>query len=641
MDDRLALAEKYYQSNLDEQARALVEEVLAEPNPPRVAVSFAATLAFEARDLEAAVGYCDRLLEDEPDDAHTLLIKGRALFDLGRREHALTAMEAAVAADPELAAAHYNLGLLLQSSGQPGDAAKAYKRAIALQSPYPVAWNNLGLVLEQTGDIGAAVTAFRTAIDQFPQFSMAHNNLGAVLAASGRYSESAEAYGQALEHDPANADARTNLAVALLEQGELDAAIAEFDRVLAEDPTHPAAADNRRYAELYRCDDAQVIRALHAQEFPSVAPSIQFGLNSGSPLRVGFISPDFRRHSVSFFALPLIETLDRNAVAPVLFNAGTRQDSITARYQAAAAEWFDVAAMTDPDLITLMRDARLDAVVDLAGRTTGNRLSVLAARVAPVQIMALGYAGPTGVAAVDYWLCDAITNPPESVAAGVERDRPLRLAHMHVFAPPDLAPDVSPLPMQNTGSVTFGSFNKRAKISEACVALWAEVLGKVAGSRLLLKAKALGDGAVSSRLISQFAGHGIDAARIECRGWTEADTDHLGLYAHIDIALDTFPYNGTTTTCEALWMGVPVMTLRGESHAARVGASLLTSAGMTDWIAPDAEGYVAKIQRWAQSPEELGALRAGLREQLRRSVLTDAKSAAADFTSVLQGLMPR
>ncbi len=646
MDSRLALAEKYYQSNLDEQARALVEEVLAEPNPPRAAVSFAATLAFEARDLDTAVSYCDRLLADEPNDAHSLLIKGRALFDLGKSGPALEALTAAVAAAPDLPAAHYNLGLMLYAEAQFDGAVKAYRKAVDLQSPYPVAWNNLGLALEEAGDIEAAVAAFGTAIGQLPQFSMAHNNLGAVLAATGRYGDAVQAYRDAVTHDPGNADARTNLAVALLEWGDVKAAVAELEAVLADHPTHAAAADNRRYAELYRCDDPTVLRTLHQQDLQTDAPpysgaSAPGPSAAGKPLRVGFISPDFRRHSVSFFALPLIQALEHSQITPVLFSAGASEDAVTAQYRATAAEWFDVAALNDADLITLMRDAQLDAVVDLAGRTTGNRLGALAARVAPVQIMALGYAGPTGVAAIDYWLGDGITNPVSPDDNALDRDRPFRLAHMHVFAPPENAPDVAPPPMQAGSGITFGSFNKLAKISDDCVDLWSGVLKAVPDSRLLLKAKALTDPAVAASLSEKFAHHGIDAGRIECRGWAEDDRDHLGLYAHIDIALDTFPYNGTTTTCEALWMGVPVITLRGNSHAARVGASLLTSAGLEDWIAPDSQTFIDVAVKWAAQPEALAGLRSGLRAQAQNSVLTDAAAAAADFIAALASVVKR
>lgn len=641
MDERLSLAIKYYQSNVDDQARALVDEVLAEPNPSAEAISFAATLAFERRDLETALGYCERLLEAEPDDAHTLLLKGRALSDLGDQKAALQALELAVRADAGLAAAHYNLGWIRQRVGDMLGAIEAYRSAIALQEPYPVAWNNLGLVLEQIGDWDGAITAFQTALDQFPGFVMAHTNLGAARAASGRYQEAVLAYRDALELDPGDVNALTNLGVALLEQGHLDAAAAALDDALEVDPHHMAALDNRLYAEMYRGDDDAALRDTHAAASAHLQSAVSVASLTRTPdpertLRVGFISPDFRRHSVSFFALPLVQNLDRNRTTAVLFSDVSQPDAITESFRAVSSEFHTIVGLSDTDVTEAMRAAQLDVVVDLAGRTTGNRLAVLASRVAPIQVMAIGYPGPTGVAAVDYWLCDAVTNPP-GLGDDARSDQPLRMDRgFHVFAPPQSAPSVSPLPSDSCGYLTFGSFNKLAKISDGCVALWAEVLSAVPDSRLLLKAKALTEAETTSALKARFAAHGIAETRVECLGWAADDADHLGLYEHIDIALDTFPYNGTTTTCEALWMGAPVLTLCGNSHASRVGASLLTSCGLEEWIAQSPTIFVEKAKAHADDLQALNSCRATLRSRMTSSPLCDGAGAAHSFEMAIR-----
>lgn len=641
MDERLSLAIKYYQSNVDDQAQALVDEVLAEPNPPQEAISFAATLAFERRDLTAAIAYCDRLLERTPDDGHTMLLKGRALSDLNQQGAALACLEQAVQAEPGLAAAHYNLGWICQRTGDVSRAIDAYRAAIALQEPYPVAWNNLGLLLEQTGDWAGAVAAFKTAVEQFPEFSLAHNNLGAALAASGRFKEAVHAYREALEGDPRNLDALTNLGVALLEQGAVDAATASFNEALEVDPSHAAALDNRLYTEIYRRDD-DLAHRLEASTAgvdwkPQFTPGVLMeGADGHRPLRIGFLSPDFRRHSVSFFALPLIKNLNPAQFKPILFSNTAQTDSVTDHYKTAAAEWFDIHGQADDDVATLMRKARLDVLVDLAGRTTGNRLPVVASRVAPIQITAIGYPGPTGVAAMDHWLCDAITNP---IGQGDDaaHDRPLRMDRgVHVFAPPVDAPSVSHLPAMTEGRLTFGSFNKLAKISDETVTLWAAVLSALPESRLVLKARALTEPETTQDLKARFAAEGVEEHRVECRGWEVDDRDHLGLYQHIDIALDTFPYNGTTTTCEALWMGVPVLTLCGKSHAARVGASLLTCAGMADWIAESEQQFVAAAVAHASDLTGLSDLRASLRAHLADSALCDAPATARVFEQAVR-----
>lgn len=641
MDQRLSLAIKYYQSGVDDQAQTLVDEILAEPNPPLDAINLAATLAFERRDLESAVSYCNQILAATPRDAHVLLLKGRALSDLNQQEEALVCLERAVTTDPNMAAGHYNLGWIRQRAGDAPGAVQAYRTAVAKQDPYPVAWNNLGLALEQLGDCEGAVDAFRTAVEQFPQFSPAHNNLGAALAAAGRYRTAAESYVAALESDPENVDARTNFGVALLEQGEIERAMNAFRDVLDLKPGHAPAQDNLLYAEMYRSDDAAGVVARHTSAGEALKAQFMAGEIVKNPdpnraLRVGFLSPDFRRHSVSFFALPLIEHLDVELLEPVLFSDVALPDAVTERYRNAASEWYDVAGQADDVVADIIRQSHVDVLIDLAGRTTGNRVSVLATRVAPIQITGIGYPGPIGIAAMDYWLCDAITNP-SGEGDVMDHDRPLRMDRgFHIFAPLGHAPPVSPLPAASQDSITFGSFNKLAKISDETIALWASVLSAIPSSRLLLKAQALTEVETAAGVKARFVAHGVEEGRVECRGWAAEDRDHLALYQHVDIALDTFPYNGTTTTCEALWMGVPVLSLCGESHAARVGASLLTSAGLLDWIAASPEQFVAKAVARADDIAALTDLRSSLRATLADSVLCDGPDAVRSFEKAIR-----
>ncbi|MEQ9110660.1 MAG: tetratricopeptide repeat protein [Rhodospirillaceae bacterium] len=640
MDDRLALAIKYYQSNLDAQASLLVAEVMAEPDPPAEAISISATLAFERRDLQSALTYCDLLLTKTPDDGHALLLKGRVLSDLGDQQGALQMLAQAVDVEPGLAAAHYNLGWVRERVGDISGAITAYQSAVTLQDPYPVAWNNLGLAFERAGEAAAAADAFQNAIDQFPAFSMAHNNLGALRAAGGEFHAAAQAYGTALSANPDNIDAATNQGVALLEQGDITAAVTVFESVLDKVPDHLPAVDNILYAEMYRADDPADIRRRHDTVGDRVLPYAQapkaLARKIELPIRVGFISPDFRRHSVSRFALPLIQAINSAKISVILCSDVREPDDITQTYKSVAAEWIELSDKPDDDVIACLREAKLDVAVDLAGHTTGNRLRALASRIAPVQITGLGYPGPSGVPAIDYWLCDEITNPLTQ-GDDFHRDRPLYLrAGLHVFAPPTDSPPVSPLPSLDNGYVTFGSFNKAAKISDQTVALWAQVLRELPDARLLLKARAFTEDETANALKARFGTVGVAEDRIQTMGWATQDTDHLALYQGVDIALDTFPYNGTTTTCEALWMGVPVVTLRGNSHAARVGASLLTSAGLSDHIAGTPDAFIHKAVALAKNTHALKDLRESLRDQLSESRLTDAAGAARSFEDAIE-----
>ncbi len=312
---------------------------------------------------------------------------------------------------------------------------------------------------------------------------------------------------------------------------------------------------------------------------------------------------------------------------------------MTEAYRSVAAEWIELSDKPDEDVIVHLRNANLDVLVDLAGHTTGNRLWALASRIAPVQITALGYPGPSGLPTIDYWLCDQITNPPTD-SNDLDRDRPLYLASgLHVFAPPSDSPAVSALPSLQSGHITFGSFNKAAKISDQTVALWTGVLRALPDARLLVKARALTEDETANALKARFNAAGVAADRIQTLGWAAADSDHLALYQRIDIALDTFPYNGTTTTCEALWMGVPVITLAGQSHAARVGASLLTSAGLSDHIAETPDAFAAKAVALAKNTKGLKNIRDSLRDQLLKSRLTDAAAAARSFEDAIERVL--
>jgi predicted O-linked N-acetylglucosamine transferase (SPINDLY family) len=413
--------------------------------------------------------------------------------------------------------------------------------------------------------------------------------------------------------------------------------------VLDKVPGHPPAIDNKLYAEMYRLDDPAAMRRSHNEVGDRLAKSTHLpkatARPSKAPIRVGFISPDFRRHSVSRFALPLIQAINRAKISVILCSDVSVPDAVTQAYKSAATEWLESAGKSDDEVIDLLREAKLDVLVDLAGHTTGNRLRALASRVAPVQITGLGYPGPSGVPAIDYWLCDEVTNPPTN-SGDLDRDRTLYLdSGLHVFAPPSDSPTVSALPSLQSGHITFGSFNKAAKISDQTVALWARVLCELSSARLLVKARALTEDETANALKGRFSAAGIAADRIQTLGWAAEDSDHLDLYQHVDIALDTFPYNGTTTTCEALWMGVPVITLAGKSHAARVGASLLTSAGLNDHIAATSEEFTAKAVALAKHTDDLETLRHGLRDQLLNSRLTDAALAARSFEQALENAL--
>ncbi len=345
-------------------------------------------------------------------------------------------------------------------------------------------------------------------------------------------------------------------------------------------------------------------------------------------LRVGFVSGDFYRHSVSYFLLPLFRAYDRTRLEFVCFSNARHKDEVTVELKNLVDGWRDIAGLDDEAAIAAIRGAEIDILMDLSGHTKDNRLEIFAAKSAPVQATWLGYPDTTGLSAVDYRLSDAVADPPGAERYCVERLYRLQDGFL-CYSPPDMAETVSPPPMQKNGYVTFASFNNMAKTTPGLIAVWARILQEMPDSRLLLKNNSLACPTLRQRLAGYFARHGVAAERLilKCRSPTVAE--HLAEYAGADITLDTFPYNGTTTTCEALWMGVPVIACRGDRHAARVGASILTQTGLQELLAEDVNGYVAKAVGLGGDGAAVARLRQGMRQRLQDSALFDEKGFAA------------
>jgi predicted O-linked N-acetylglucosamine transferase (SPINDLY family) len=353
-------------------------------------------------------------------------------------------------------------------------------------------------------------------------------------------------------------------------------------------------------------------------------------------LKIGYVSPDFRQHSVSFFCQPLIQHHNRQLVEVFCYSEVKSSDDVTDEIMTSADEWRPISGLPDEAVAEQVRQDGIDILVDLAGHTAENRLLVFARKPAPVQITWLGYPNTTGMPVMDYRLTDDIADPPGE-ADQYHSETLIRLPDGFLcYSPPDDAPDVSGLPARQTARITFGSFNNLPKINEAVIALWSRLLLKVPKSDLLLKSKQFADAHVRQRFVDLFTSHGIAAERITLLPRVPSTAGHLALYHRVDIGLDPFPYNGTTTTCEAMWMGVPVISLRCERHAGRVGASVLTRVGLKELIAESEEQYVEIGMKLAQNLDGLEMLRAGMRARMSASALCDAKSFARTMENNFQ-----
>jgi predicted O-linked N-acetylglucosamine transferase (SPINDLY family) len=543
---------------------------------------------------------------------------------------------------PDYAEAHNNLGNVFQQQGKLDEALACYRQALHLRPNYAKAHNNLGNVFEQQGKLDEALACYRQALHLKPDYAEAHSNVGNVLQQQGKLDAALAWHRRALQLRPHLAEAHSNLGNALKDQGQLPEALACYRQALQIKPDDFAAHSNFLAALQYRSGvslpelaeaHAEYQRQLAAR-LPATSGSF---LNVRDPdrcLRLGFLSPDLARHPVGSFLIRALEKLDRCAAEVACYSNRLAQDDLTARFQAIATTWHDVVGWSDERLAQQVRSDKIDILFDLAGHTSGNRLLVFARKPAPIQITWLGYEGTTGLQAMDYILAD-----PYLIPQGAEKhypERVLRLPEVYVcYDPPLEAPPPGPLPALSRGYVTFGSCNNLAKINSDVVAVWAKILRRLAGARLVLKYKGLNDAATRQRYLDLFAAQGIEAGRLDLLG-PSPYVEYLAHYQGIDAALDPFPFAGGVTTCQALWMGVPVVTCPGATFASRHAVSYLTNIGMSETIAADREEYVEKAVDLAGDLPRLAELRGQLREQMARSPLCDGQRFASNLLVLLR-----
>lgn len=625
------------QSGQNAEAAALIERAIAAM--PGVA-TYHANLGEAYRHLgcldDAIVEY-RRAIQLQPDFAACYSNLGVAFRQQGRLGEAIEAYRQALTLDPANADICNNLGVALSGLGASGAAIEAYKRALRIDPDCTKILNNLGAEYCLKGQFAEAVAVLNRAVCAQPDFANAYGNLGAALHALHRLDAAAAAYREAARLNPASALAQTHFANALRDQGLLEEAVAHYRRAVELQPDLAALHSNLVYAThfLPGCDrsaqQAERARwnAMHGARSIVSRASYTNDPDPARRLKIGYVSPDFCDHVIGRNLLPLFAHHDRSSFEIFCYSDAVQPDEITQRFGEMSDHWRPIRGFTDDVLAAQIRADGVDVLVDLTQHMAGNRLRTFALQPAPVQISFAGYPDSTGLAAIGDRISDRYLED-EASGAG---ERVWRIDSFWCYDPCGVALEVAPLPARERGTVTFGCLNTFCKINPPVLALWAQILQRVPGSRLLMLSA---EGGHRERVAQDLVRLGVERERVEFVGH-QPRADYLALYHQIDVVLDVFPYNGHTTSLDALWMGVPVVSLVGETPVARAGWSILQNLGLPELVAHTDEDYVARAVALASDLPRLAALRAGLRARMEKSVLMDARNFARQIEDVYRG----
>ena len=534
--------------------------------------------------------------------------KGITCYQRGKLDEAIVHFQLAVQINPNNAVAYHYLGIALQGKKQLDEAVACYQKALQLDPNYVDAYLHCGDVYRVVGQLDKAVSYFQKALQVKPDSAIAYNILGLTIQEQGKIEEAEKCFRHALQLDPDLPVCHSNLLFLL--------------------------NYNSRY-------NAEVVFREHlnfAERFEKqLSSAIAYHKNDKSPirrLRIGYISPDFRRHSLAFFMEPVLAAHNRSEVQVFCYSDVLVQDQMTRRINACADQWRNIIGVPDDQVAALIQRDEIDILVDLAGHTGNNRMLLFTLKPAPVQVTWIGYPATTGLASMDYKLVDNYTDPP-GMSERFYTEKLIRMPECFLcYLPEKESPSVGNLPAPSQRYLTFGSFNNFKKMSPEVFKVWADLLKTIPESRLVIKTNSFSDRTTCEYAINMFTNEGVSDRRVELLPWIPSLVNHLEVYNYIDIALDTFPYNGTTTTCEALWLGVPVITLAGNTHASRVGASLLSNIGVPELIAYTRDEYIDIASSLARDGSRLNLYRRDLRNIMKNSPLTDA----VKFTANLERL---
>jgi protein O-GlcNAc transferase len=687
IDQAMQIAVQHHQAGRLQQAKLLYQQILAGQPEHISAMHNLGLIAHQTGRNDIAIDLIRQSIALQPNDADAHLNLGNVLAATGHLDEAITAYKQAIVLRPGHSQASYNLGNALRASGQRHEAIAAYRQAIASRPGYPEAYNNLGNALTDMGQLDDAIAAYRQGIALRPDDAQAHNNLGIALTDKrkhdqaiaacrkaialnarspkihnnfgnalknkGLLDEAVAAYRRAIALDSNEADAHNNLGSALKDAGQLDASIAAYRQAIAVQADHRQAHSNLIYALHFHApyaasaiaEEHRLWNYRHAEPLQQMIRPLRNDPDPQRRLRVGYISPDFREHPVGGFLLPLLEQHDHSNFEVVCYADVRVPDRLTERFRGVADQWRSIVGMSDEPVAQLIRDDEIDILVDLTMHMANNRLLVFARKPAPVQVTWLAYPGTTGLEAMDYRLTDRYldplpvsTGPGETSAEVFYCEQSVRLPDCwFCYRPQDQTPDANELPALTSSHITFGCLNNFCKVTRETLKCWCGLLREVPGSRLLLHAL---EGSHRQGVKDLLADEGVNPGRLDFIGHLPV-LEYLRLYHQIDICLDPFPYSGGTTSCDSLWMGVPVVSLSGRTAVGRLTSTILHNIGLPELVADSQEQYFRIAKELSADLSRLSQLRSTLRERMRTSPLMDEPRFARNIESAYRDMWRR
>ncbi len=615
------------QSRLDEAAVCYRHALATDPEYTYAHINLGVVLKDLGHYEESEKCYLAALKLD-PENAETLNNLCVVQIELGRLAEAEANCNRALQLLPDFALAHNSRGAILKKQGRLSEAESCYRKALALNPGYAEALNNLGVALKAQGYLEEVEDAYRRAIDVKPGYVNAYNNLGAFLTDQGRSAEAEAIHRLVLEFDGKNSQTHNHLGCSLVNQGRSEEAIASFRSAMEFKPDFLSAHSNLLFALNYGSNNfgSSMLEEAHryGRTVTKLAKVPFTGWKCPAPperLRVGLVSGDFKMHPVGYFLDNVLAHIDKSRVDLIAYPTGRLEDAMTANMRKHFLEWNSIVDLDNEAAANLIHADGIHILIDLSGHTADNRLPIFGWKPAPVQASWLGYFATTGVEQIDYLLATRIEVPDSNHHQFTESICYLPETRLCFTGPQSNIP-VSDLPAFASGRVTFGCFQNLSKVGDQVLDTWARILSALPDARLRFQCPNPGD-AAREHLAERLQQFGFDSERVSIHAAVSRES-YLAAHAEVDIILDTFPSPGGTTTCEALWMGVPTLTLAGNTMVERQGASFLTVAGLPDWIASNKTDYVDKAIAAAQSLQKLADLRSTLRKQVLRSPLFDA-----------------